>query len=273
MPMLIPQPPFDLMVDKTHEFWITAVLAAFALIALGFALIHWARSGRPVVLLLFISGGLMMVFEAMVDTVGGCWFAENSIVAFSAWGRPIPVWLCLAYFFYFGIGVGLLWMSMHRGMTRAQLWGAFVFAMIGDLVFETILLRFDPYAYYGYQPLRLGKFPLWWAAVNGLIPIVLAALTFHIDAVLRGWKHLLIIPLALTTSAATNAAIGWPSWTVINTDLGWAVTQAGGLLTFVLAFSIMAIVVRFTAVQSASNRANSDRHAFNGSHTHSNAAG
>lgn len=249
--MLVPQPPLDLVVDKTSEFWITAVLGGFALIALIFSLIHWARSGRPVVLLLFVSGGVMMVFEAMVDTVGACWFAANSWVAFNAWGRPIPVWLCLAYFFYFGIGVGLLWMSMRKGMTRAQLWLAFGLAMLGDLVLETILLRYDPYAYYGYQPLRLGKFPLWWAAVNGLIPIVLAAVTYRLDNFLRGWKLLLIVPIALTTSAATNAAIGWPSWTVINTDVGFAFTQLGGLLTFALAFSIMQVVILFTAKDSA----------------------
>lgn len=47
------------------------------------------------------------------------------------------------------------------------------------------------------------------------------ALTYRLDAVLQGWKHLAIVPLALTTSVVVNAAAGWPSWTVINSDLGW----------------------------------------------------
>lgn len=246
--MLVPPPPLDMLVDKTHEFWITVTLGGFALLALVYSIIQWKQSGRPVVLLMFLSGGLMMVFEPLVDTVGGCWFAHNSWIAFTAWGRPIPVWLCLAYFFYFGIGVGTLWMAMHRGMTRRTLWIAFAAAMVGDFIFETILLTYDPYAYYGYQPLRVNKFPLWWAAVNGLIPVVFAAVVYHIDAYLKGWRYLAIVPVALTTSIAVNGAAGWPSWTVINTEFPWAITQAGGVLTFVLAFWIMSVVVRFTAV-------------------------
>lgn len=249
--MLVPQPPFELMVDKTHELWITGIIGSFALAALVFSLVQWARSGRPVVLLLFISGGLMMVFEPLVDTVGACWFADNSWIAFTGWGRPIPVWLCFSYFFYFGIGVGTLWISMKGGMSRNQLWMAYAIAIVGDLVFETILLTFDPYTYYGHQPLLLHKFPLWWGAVNGLIPIVLAAVVYSCDSVLKGWKHLAIIPLALFTSPAINAAVGWPSWTVINTDLGWVLTQAGGLLTFVLGAAVMAVVIHFVAVENS----------------------
>lgn len=245
--MLVPQPPVEMLVDKTPELWITMVLGVIASLAVIYSLIHWKQSQRPVVFTLLIAGGLMMIFEPLVDTVGGCWFPVNSYEAFTLWGRPIPVWLCLAYFFYFGIGVGMIWMSMKKGMTSRQLWLTFVLAMLGDLIFETILLTYDPYVYYGNQPLRLHKFPLWWAVVNGLIPIVLAAVVYRLDHLFTGWRTLLIIPAALTTSIAVNGAVGWPAWTVINSELSWAVTQAGGVLSFVIGIAIMAIVIKLTA--------------------------
>lgn len=241
--MLIPQPPVDMPIDKNAELFILSSLALIAALGVCYALYQWQRTGRPVMLLLFVAGGFMMVFEAMVDTVGACWFSKDSWIAFESWGRPIPVWLCLAYFFYFGIASSLFWMSLKKGMTRAQIWVAFIAAMIGDLVFESALLTVDPYTYYGNQPLWLPNgFPLWWMTVNAAIPIVLGACVYYFDDFFRGVRALAIIPLGLTVSAGVNAAVGWPSWTVINSGLGWLPTQLGGVLTFVLAFALIKLV-------------------------------
>jgi hypothetical protein len=249
--MLVPQPPLDMVVNKEAEFWITASLGVIALAALLYSLWHWKRSGRPVFLLLYIAGGAMMIFEPLVDTVGACWFPANSYVAFHAYGRPIPVWLCCAYFFYFGIGVGAIWAQMRRGITRQQLWVVFIIGMLADLVFEKVLLVFDPYVYYGYQPLLFGKFPLWWMAVNALIPIVAAAVIYRFEDMLSGWRHLWIVPIVLTASATTNAGVGWPAWFVINTNVGPVLTQFGGIATFALAFAAIAIIGRFVARDAA----------------------
>lgn len=246
--MLVPQPPLDMIVDKTAELYITGALGTIAALALIYSLVQWARTGRPVMLMLFIGGGAMMLFEPMVDTVGACWFPRNSWVGFEAWGRPLPVWLCLAYFFYFGIASALVWQGLKRGMTRAQIWICFIAAMIGDLLFESALLTVDPYTYYGWQPLWLPNgFPLWWMAVNAGVPMVLGALVYKFDDYFRGWRTLTIVPLALSTSAATNAVIGWPSWLVINTELPWLLTQAGGLATFAFAFALIQVLCHFVA--------------------------
>jgi hypothetical protein len=249
--MLTPQPPLDMAVDKTAELGITIVLGAFVAVALILSFIDWFRTGRPLVLSLLVSGGAIMVFEPMVDTVGGCWFPSNSWTAFTAWGRPLPVWLCLAYFVYFGIATSAIWKALRRGLTQRQVWLVFCAAMLGDLIFETVLLTMNPYVYYGYQPLLLGRFPLWWMAVNAAIPLVLAALIYRFDSYFRGWRTLAVIPLALTTSAAVNAAVGWPSWLVINTDVGWVLTQAGGLATFAVACVVVKLVADAVGIPNA----------------------
>jgi hypothetical protein len=79
--MLTPQPPLDMVVDKTAEWGITIVLGAIVAVALILSFIDWFRTGRPLVLSLMVSGGAIMVFEPMVDTVGGCWFPSNSWTA------------------------------------------------------------------------------------------------------------------------------------------------------------------------------------------------
>lgn len=254
--ILIPQPPFESAIDPTVQFWVTGFMGAAALIALIYALVHWRRSGKPTFLLLFLGGGAMMAFEPLVDTVGACWFPEgNSWIAFWAYGRSLPVWLCLTYFFYFGIGVGVTWQLMRRGLSRGQLWGMFVAGILGDFVMEATLLHFDTWVYYGWQPLVVLKFPFWWGPVNSLITMVAGAVVYRYEAQLtKGWRQLQIIPITLTVSAAVNTMAGWPSWLVINTDLGPVLTQVGGLATFALASWFMWMVINLVAAPVAAQR-------------------
>jgi hypothetical protein len=249
---LVPGAPVDSAIDSSTQTAVTSVMAVFAVAALVFSLVHLRRTGRPTVLLLWLSGGAMMLMEPMIDTVGACWFpARDSWVVFTLWGRPLPAWLCLCYFFYFGVGVSVTWLLMKRGLTRTQLWVLFAGSMVGDAVMEIILLQADTYIYYGHQPLILAKFPLWWAPVNSLITMVAAALVYRFEHELVGRRLLLIIPIAVSASAAVNAVAGWPSWLVINSDLGDVATQAGGLATFALSFWCMSLVVRAIAAPAA----------------------
>jgi hypothetical protein len=224
---------------------VTVVMAVFAVGALAFSLLHWRRTRNPMFLLLLVSGGCMMLMEPAVDTVGGCWFPKiHSWVVFTAWGRPIPLWLCLAYFFYFGILGGVFWAIIRRGVTRGQVWALFALGMAGDFVLETVLLHFNTYIYYGGQPLRVLKFPLWWAPVNSVIVVVLAATIVRLEPLLAGRRQLLVIPLAVSVSAALNCAAGWPSWFVINSHVGAVPRQLGGLATFALAGWFVSLIAR-----------------------------
>jgi hypothetical protein len=55
---------------------------------------------------------------------------------------------------------------------------------------------------------------------------------------------LLIIPLAVSVSAAVNCAAGWPSWFVINTPMAPLPRQLGGLVTFALAGWFVSLIAR-----------------------------
>jgi hypothetical protein len=245
---LVPAPPLGPAVSEATQRNLTIVMGAIAAVALVIALVYFARTRRPTLLLLYLSGGLLMVFEPMVDTVGACWFPRHhSWVLFTLWGRPMPIWLGLTYFFYFGIGIGAIWMLMRRGVTRMQLWALFGLAMLGDLLLETIVLHTHGYLYYGHQPLVLAEFPLWWAPVNALIAIVPAAVIYRLEGHLIGFRQWLIVPITITASAAINAAVGWPSWVMINSDLGYLPRQLGGLASFALGVWLMSAVIAWVS--------------------------
>jgi hypothetical protein len=68
---------------------------------------------------------------------------------------------------------------------------------------------------------------------------------------LAGARLLLSIPAVLCTSAAANAAAGWPSWFVINGDLGPLWTQIGGLASIGIACAIVQVLATLVARPSA----------------------
>lgn len=237
-----PVPPIDMLTNHAAERGALYVMIALCAAALVFALWHWARSGRPVGLLMFLSGGAMMVMEPMADTVGGCWFPKDSMIFYMGWGRPIPLWLCLTYFAYFGLGAAILWTMMERGISRTQLWAFFLGEIVADIVLETVLLNLGVYTYYGHQPLLFAGFPLWWAPVNALVSVTAAYVTLRLARAVSGWQLLLLIPALLSTSAAANGAAGWPSWFAINTDIGGVATQACGVASCLLACALVHLI-------------------------------
>jgi hypothetical protein len=163
----------------------------------------------------------------------------------------MPVWLCLTYFFYFGIGVGVVWRMMNRGLSRTQLWSFYFGAVAADVAEETVLLHFKLYMYYGPQPLEVLNFPLWWCAVNGLTTMAAAAIVYRYQAYLMsGWRQLHVIPVVLTVSTAVNCMVGWPSWMAVNTPVSPVVTQLAGIGSFCLSLWFMSLVVKAVATQA-----------------------
>ena len=239
----VPTPPYEATVSDAVQTTVTTVMAGLAISALAFALVYWWRTGRPTILVLFFAGGAMMLLEPFVDVVGGCWHPQNLARVFTLWDRPMPVWLCLTYFVYFGVGGGLTWIVIRRGVSSKVLWGLFMAGIVADAVMEMVLLHWGTYVYYGDQPLVVLKFPLWWAPVNSLIDLAVAVAIVRYQHALRGARAALIIPLAMGISAAVNTVAGWPSWTAINSNIrGFA-----GALLGVATFAVAAVIMRVLA--------------------------
>jgi hypothetical protein len=232
----LPTPPVDATVSDVVEANVITVMAGLTGVALVFAVVFWWRTKQPTVLMLILAGGSMMLLEPFVDVVGGCWHPSDLARVFTLWERPMPVWLCLTYFVFFGIGGGLTWLVVRRGATPRTLWLLFLGGLVGDVVLETVLMHWDVYRYYGNQPLVFLKFPLWWAPVNSVVDVVTAVAIVRFAAHLRGARQVLIIPLAMAISAAANTVAGLPSWTAVNSpDLGPVTRDALGLASFVVA--------------------------------------
>jgi hypothetical protein len=132
---------------------------------------------------------------------------------------------------------------VRRPSTRT-LWLAWGLAIVGDVVFEEVLLSFDVYHYYGNQPLvLLFELPWWWIPCNSVGIVLAAAIAYRFRSSLRGWKALCMLVVTPMSVTAVYGFIALPSWIATNGDFPWLLTQVLGLITVVLGvFAFMGVL-------------------------------
>jgi hypothetical protein len=239
----LPTPPDLSMPAGWERIYTAACLVALA--AMGANAIRRWRSDRDTLpLALMAAGAVCVVLEPLVDVLGLCWYPRGSnYELFELMGRPIPFLVLPGYTFFMG---GLTVIALHALETkgpRGLLW-LYPLMIALELPFELLANQTGVYVYYGEQPLRVWDFPIWWLFVNTMVPIVAAVLIRPMRAWLTGPAVLLVVPVLPAVDAGVNAALAWPTWTVLNSDVPMAVTQLAGVTTCAMAVGALVLIVR-----------------------------
>jgi hypothetical protein len=237
----LPEPPLEAVANVTVDFWATVIYSSLAACALLYGLLHWKRTGQPIIVLMLIGGALCSTVEPFVNIVGSVWHPMvNQVTAFELMGRGMPWFLVTGYIFYFGVLGSLTYLAFQRGVSTRQFWAWATVPMMIDVLMEELMLYFNLYYYYGEQPLILiHKLPLWWVPCNSLGELLGVCLILKAAPLLRGWRQLFIPLLIPVCDAVAYAAISLPAWFVVNTPVpGW-INQLGGIATLGLAALVL----------------------------------
>jgi hypothetical protein len=234
----IPQPPAGLRVDHGLQAAFTLVQLVPIAAGLAVSLHWWRRRGSLLPLICLAGGALTMFLEPIIDV---CWLAffprSGQWVGFEAFGRPMPVWLCLAYVWFFGGQTFVAWLRLRDDPSPRQVWRTWALFIATDLALEAAGLAFGLYLYYGRQPFDVGGLPLLAPLVNASVPVMAAVVLHLLVPELRGAARLLAVVVVPFTDALGNLGPGLPTFTVLNTNLpGWAgdVAAAGSAVLVVL---------------------------------------
>ncbi|TPX13674.1 uncharacterized protein E0L32_005877 [Thyridium curvatum] len=236
VPNTTSRPPADMAIPYNEQLIFTIATQIPFVIFFGMGLRSLASKGDPLPLLFGIGGCFASSFEPFVDVLGFCFFPrEGNWVAFEWLGRPIPVFVPATYGWFVG-GMGYWAYTVIRDpkTTRKDIWKLWGKAFIINLVLEYPPLYYGIYTYYGYQPLEVGGFPLWFPATNAITPMVSGAIISLIEPYCKGWRLLAIVTTTASAYGLANAACGFPVWIALSTDLGYAVTYPAAAVTFLL---------------------------------------
>lgn len=249
---MLPVPPVSAVAPTSFSYWCTLTYSLISIVALIFAFIYWRKSGKPILIVIIIAGGMTGFIEPLVDLLGACWHPRTGhAIAYELMGRPIPWWIVAVYFAYFG-ALGILnYIAFEKGvkMWQVKLW--FVVPMLADVIVELIMLPTGLYIYYGQQPLVIfGWLPAWWVPCNSMgqfLGITSAVLMVKYLPRFNVLWLLIIFPIA---DVVGYALIAIPSWIVINTPSPNWLVQLGGVATFFLAFMVIHLVALIIGVDS-----------------------
>lgn len=243
----IPQPPVHDAMPKTAEL----VFDAFIFIPLGVALVialrHIAQGRGPLLLFCILGGALACSFEPIVDVLGQVYLKElGAHGTFTILGRTMPLYICFVYPWYVG-GMGYLaYRLFDQGVTAKNLFQLWALDAVVDVFLELPGIIAKTYLYYGHQPLKVFGFPLWWAMVNPVMPMLAGALLFFVIPRLGtspGWRLLAIVPLIPMADGIANAAAGWPMWIALNIpDQSYLWTYLGCAATLTLSLYCVWII-------------------------------
>ena len=69
----LPVPPVEAIAPTEFSFQCFVVFGVIAFVAFLYSLKHWRDTGRPILLLILIGGGLTVLVEPFVDLMGAAW--------------------------------------------------------------------------------------------------------------------------------------------------------------------------------------------------------
>jgi hypothetical protein len=244
----VPQPPLNFRMSGAQS-WFTVIQIIVAAGMLLYAAREARRTRSPLFLCFLLGGAISVLWEPLVDVLGQCYLpAKGQWHAFTEIGRPIPLMMPFVYCWFVGGQGYLFYRIFKRGIDARRLFWLWGMVALVNVALETPGLVADVYTYYGRQPLDIWGFPLWWAFVNPLMPMIAGATVYRLMAHLRTrWALAAVIAIVPMADGAANAAAGWPVVVALNTDVGYAGTWVAALVTLGLA----ALVVQLVALAVA----------------------
>ena len=187
----LPDPPVP--ISDVNPAAMLIFFGATAIAALGLAC-YWAftrRDALPIVTC--ISAAICSLNEPIFDTLGKVIYAENTPIAFTAFGRSIPWFLVIGYIPWVGLFPYVIAGWMAAGWSNRRLYLVSVVGTLSVVGTEVVNRFLHGWKYYGEPPLQFFGGVAAMASVPLAAGFLLYALAFpqQIPRVLAG----LFIPL------------------------------------------------------------------------------
>lgn len=254
--MTYPLPPTNMM-DMSQALQQQFTMMQIPPIILTALFCTWGaiKYRSPVPLYLFLGGGITYLAEPLINVLGLVWFPPRGIDAiWESLGRPVPVFGFLAYVWFLG-GMSFLVFHMHnRGITRRGMFILYGILVLVECALEIPGLNIGAFTYYGNQPFVVMKFPVWWAFINAVCPMLAGTLVYK----LRPFVSPIFQPIFLYSVSFSNSAAmfacGLPLFFTLNTRATLVQTHIAGALVIALACFTIWMLTLLAATDSPARR-------------------
>lgn len=260
----IPQPPVH-EASMGAEFAYTMVMVLVTGGMFAWWLLTGERSRNGVVLpLVLVGGAISALVEPILDNVVLFWYPPRvETEAFYAFGRSVPWYVVIGYAWYCGGLLYFVYRHFQGGVSSRRIWVIFGAIMLVDSLAISLIVQLGQAGFYGEQPFNVGGYPLWWAGIDGSLPVVGAALLFHLVPRLHGWRRVFLLVVPAVNVGLVAGATDWPVSLALNSAWPAVATWLAGASTFALCcglvWAVTQVIPRTPTAPDAPNGAASDR--------------
>lgn len=237
------EPPTAMATPAAAHRIVLAVIGVVAAAMLVAAAYHWRRTGSPAFLLVLAGGYICSFNEALVDVLGHCYFPADGFIAYTTFGRAVPVWVVLAYVVFFGGLTYLQVLWLRSGPSHRAMWAAVGIFWVLNLLLEMPILASGLYVYYGDQPLVIGGFPVIWLVINSLGSLFAAVIITRLSWFFTGVRQLLLVLVPFATYMA-SWVVTMPHFATTNTDAPTGVRTIAAIVSMALGLVSIDVLIR-----------------------------
>lgn len=235
-----PEIPRDAVMPETVQtvlIVLMAVAAAAAILYLGWLAIE---TRDPVPVYLLIGSGLAIVYEGLGDSLVLAFYPE---VGQETWihvfGRDIPLFTGLLYFWYMCPFVILFGRAAEEGFTTQRWWTLVASSWLFVTLFEIGWMALDnPWLYYGDQAMVVLDLPMHVPFTYTTFLVALGAGIYGLVRFTAPKFHWLVIPAVPVLLAGSHAAASLPAATALYSTDKDGLILTGSILSILLSVLI-----------------------------------
>ena len=237
MPFVAPQPPRLAVMPHTTQTVLLILMSVIAVIAVA-AMIRDAIRQRDLVgVYCLIGAALGILYEPLGDSLVMAFYpAVHQDTWITAFGRDIPTFIGILYFWYMAPFVLVFSRYARRGFTVKQWWALWGGTLAFCAGFEMFWMAMkQPWLYYGHQALVVARLPIY-------VPFTYVSFLFTMAAGVTGLVthlprkyHWLVIPAMPSLLAAGHAATSVPAAAALYSTHNHTLILLGGLGSIALA--------------------------------------
>jgi hypothetical protein len=222
----------------------TALLVAMTVVAAAFfayAIFESRRRRDLVPVFIMVGASLAVFYEPVGDALVKVYYAERGQETWiHAFGRDIPAFIGILYFWYMSVGALWLLRASKSGVTAGQWWARWAGFVVFATVFELIVTKFAgaPWIYYGKQPLTILDVPVLTTGNYVSFVVTIAAGTVAMARFLPRSKHWLIVPGVVILMAAGHAGTSLPQAVALYGTNSQFLLDLSALASFAMALLV-----------------------------------
>lgn len=239
MPPTVP----DMPLRDAPQIPLIVYTVLMCVITLGF-LVYWLASAErrrnPSLPLLMLGGALSGLMEPWLDNVVLVGYpVDQATPYFVAFERPVPIFVVIGYAWFCGGLLFVLYRLFQREFSARSIWQLYGVVVVVDFVAIGLSAWLGILEFFGDPPLKIARFPLWWAGIDGLMVVMGGVLAFFLVDRLRGLQRLWLVLIPSITLGAAAGIVGWPVSTAINS--GWPMWAKVGCALCSIALSLASV--------------------------------